>query len=153
MDPIAKVKDGKLQWMHDGGTIFRLRLQDLNGRMVTVKIEPVRRKVSQRQRGWFFGVVIPVIRGQLNVMGGDWHHAIASADGKTTGITYHLGLQASTESIKRVLYALCGDDKTLSTMSTSEFNEFKVKIQDTVNTDLDGLYIPDPNEGGTYAEL
>ena len=141
----------RFDWLYDSQTQFRLRLADLKGKDVEVTIKPVGRKASGEQRGWLFGVAIPIIRAQIDNLGGVWQHLIATVDGRDIYSQYHVGLHAADRVILNVLYCLCGnvgpqaEMMTVSEMNTAEMTRFMNNVQRIANDDLDYLYIPDPD--------
>tara|TARA_B100000768_G_scaffold181907_1_gene207315 strand:+ start:3708 stop:4148 length:441 start_codon:yes stop_codon:yes gene_type:complete len=138
MEYIAKVEQGQIIFFNR--EILELQVQSLEGKNVSVRIQKLVRKRSDRQNRWYWGVAIPtIIKGieqqSGEVLAKDTAHALA------LNITDGIKLESKMLFGHNVLEV---KQKRTSDMTVEEFNEFYKRLQNAF-AEKD-IIIPDPNQ-------
>ena len=140
IEVISKVENGKLT---RNRTEVERAIKSFEGKHIVITIERKRKKRSNQQSRWYYGVAVELVRMRLRELGtilskDDTHTLIKLAIGK---IDYDLIYQdipsVHGEALNRM--------RSTTEFTTSEFMDFKAHIQQWAAETLD-LQIPDPNE-------
>jgi hypothetical protein len=137
----TKVTGGKL-------TTNRKLLSDaiaqFEGKAVTLTISRRKKKRSNAQNSWYWGVAIPIIKNALKQAGNwltedDTHDLIKMALAKRCPdlVMESIVMPDTGEVIERL--------RSTTTMTTTEFMEYKMFIQQWAAEVL-GVDVPDPND-------
>jgi hypothetical protein len=138
MEYIGKIENGKLVFYNE--QILELQIKSLEGKDVSIKIEKVKRKRSDRQNRWYWGVAIPTIINGIKEQNGETldketAHALA------LNITDGLKLESKMLFGYNVIEV---KQKRTSDMTVEEFSEFYQKLQNAF-AERD-IIIPDPKQ-------
>lgn len=121
-----------------GRTRFMKRLEMLQGRHV-FKIEKWRKKRSNSQNRWLFGVAYVYLRGAFKEV---WGEDMSKEEVHVWCKQRFLSRPVIDHRTGKIEGHVCGMSRNLTTV---EFNHFKEQIQRFAAEDL-RVFIPDPNE-------
>ena len=119
-------------------------IESLEGKNVTITIEKTKKKRSNNQNAFYWGVVVPLIRQGLNDLGhfytNNQAHEIAKAhvsEFYPDVIVEEQFIPATKQTIKRI--------KSTSELTTSEFMDYAHVVGEFA-TDFLNITIPEPGE-------
>ena len=136
MEYLAVIKDGNI--VVGNREIYDHQIESLEGEQVTVKIEKVKRKRSDKQNRWYWGVAVPTVMKGIEKQTGE----------KYDKETIHAMILNLVGGLKMETKIIMGmnvievKQKRTSEMTTEEFVDFHNKLQEHF-AEKD-IIIPDP---------
>jgi hypothetical protein len=130
----SEVKDGKLQ------PICTKRISEwiksMEGKCIAITLSKKKKTRSLSQNAYYWAICIPIVKDRIVELGNEYSTEDTHNELKRRFLTEDIHIKDG-ELIQRT--------KSTSDLTTTEFMEYILKIQEWASTILD-IYIPSPNE-------
>lgn len=145
MEYLAVIKNGDIVFANP--EIFSIQMEKLEGERVTVKVEKVKRKRSDKQNRWYWGLAIPTIQNGIEEQTGERYD-------KNTIHAMILNLVGGLKMETKIIMGMNVIEvkqKRTSEMTTEEFCDFYEKLQ--AHFAEKDIIIPDPEQESFFQDL